>query len=69
VKGRNALSWDEKLDLDVWYVDNRSFFLDLRIIFMTAKRLIRPKGISAQGHATMPEFFGSAREDGGGPKD
>ncbi len=68
VKGRNSLSWDEKLDLDVWYVDNRTFLLDLRIIFMTAMRLIKPRGISAQGHATMPEFLGSAQEDQSGPK-
>ena len=69
VKGRNALTWEEKLDLDVWYVDNRTFFLDLKIVFMTAMRLIMPRGISAQGHATMPEFVGSAKEDEPGPKD
>jgi lipopolysaccharide/colanic/teichoic acid biosynthesis glycosyltransferase len=69
VKGRNSLSWEEKLDLDVWYVDNRTFLLDLRIIFMTAMRLIMPRGISAQGHATMPEFLGSAKEDKRRPKD
>ncbi len=63
VKGRNSLSWEEKLDLDVWYVDNKTFFLDLRIIFMTAMRLIRPRGIAAEGHATMPEFRGSGRGD------
>ena len=69
VKGRNALTWEEKLDLDVWYVDNRTFFLDLKIVFMTAMRLIMPRGISAQGHATMPEFVGSAKEDEAGPED
>ena len=69
VKGRNSLSWEEKLDLDVWYVDNRTFLLDLRIIAMTAMRLIRPRGISAQGHATMPEFLGSAREDDSARRD
>lgn len=69
VKGRNSLSWEEKLDLDVWYVDNRSFLLDLRIIFMTAMRLVRPRGISAQGHATMPEFLGSARTENQNPED
>ncbi len=63
VKGRNSLSWEEKLDLDVWYVDNRTFVLDLQIIFTTAMRLIMPRGISAQGHATMPEFLGSAKEE------
>lgn len=69
VKGRNSLSWDEKLDLDVWYVDNRSFLLDLRIIVMTAMRLIRPRGVSAEGHATMPEFLGSGGEEERGRKD
>ena len=69
VKGRNALSWDEKLALDTWYVDNRTFFLDLRIIVMTALRLIRPRGIAAQGHATMPEFLGSARNEDPSSKD
>lgn len=59
VNGRNALSWDEKFDLDVWYVDNRSLLLDLRIMAMTALRLVKPSGISAAGHATMPEFMGS----------
>ena len=69
VKGRNALSWDEKLALDTWYVDNRTFFLDLRIIVMTALRLIRPRGIAAQGHATMPEFLGSAGNEDPSSKD
>ena len=69
VKGRNSLSWEEKLDLDVWYVDNRTFLLDLRIMFMTAIRLVRPRGISAEGHATMPEFLGSTQGDERGPKD
>ncbi len=69
VKGRNSLSWEEKLDLDVWYVDNRTFLLDLRIIVMTAMRLIKPRGISAQGHATMPEFLGSAGEDERRPRE
>ena len=62
VKGRNALGWDEKLALDTWYVDNRTFLLDLRIVVMTALRLIKPRGISAQGYATMPEFRGSTEE-------
>jgi len=60
VNGRNALSWEEKFALDVWYVDHRSFLLDLRIIAMTVLKLIRPTGISAEGSATMPEFMGSA---------
>ena len=59
VNGRNALSWEEKFVLDTWYVDNRSFWLDLKIILMTAASLFRPRGISAEGSATMPEFMGS----------
>ncbi|MFN3724719.1 MAG: sugar transferase [Allosphingosinicella sp.] len=59
VNGRNALSWEEKFALDTWYVDNRSFWLDLKIILMTAASLVRPHGISAEGSATMPEFMGS----------
>jgi sugar transferase EpsL len=60
VNGRNALSWEEKFALDIWYIDNRSFLLDLRILSLTAWSLIRPRGISAEGAATMPEFMGSA---------
>lgn len=59
VNGRNALSWDEKFELDVWYVDNRSFLLDLRILAMTLWQVARRQGISSAGHATMPEFLGS----------
>jgi lipopolysaccharide/colanic/teichoic acid biosynthesis glycosyltransferase len=61
VNGRNAISWEQKFALDVWYVDHRSFRLDLRILAMTVWRLLRPAGISAEGAATMPEFMGSAR--------
>ena len=63
VNGRNALSWDEKFALDVWYVDNRSLALDLRIILMTLHKVIARDGISAAGEATMPKFTGSG---GGG---
>ena len=59
VNGRNAISWDEKLKLDVWYVDNQSFWLDLKILAMTAWHLIKREGISAEGHATMPKFTGA----------
>ncbi len=59
VNGRNALSWEEKFALDTWYVDNRSFWLDVRIILMTVRSLFRPRGISAEGSATMHEFMGS----------
>jgi lipopolysaccharide/colanic/teichoic acid biosynthesis glycosyltransferase len=59
VNGRNALSWDEKLDFDVWYVKNRSFALDLKILAMTVVQVLRRQGISAPGHETMPEFRGT----------
>ncbi|MBC2594655.1 sugar transferase [Ruficoccus amylovorans] len=58
VKGRNALSWPERLALDVWYVDNRSFWLDLKIILLTVRAVLLREGISAQGEATMGEFMG-----------
>lgn len=61
VNGRNALSWEEKFKLDVWYVDNWNLWLDLKIIFMTVVKVLRREGISAEGHATMPEFMGSAK--------
>src|SRR5690606_25986340 len=59
VNGRNALSWKEKFDLDVWYVDHRSFLLDLHILFRTALTVLRRDGISQDGHVTMPEFMGT----------
>lgn len=59
VNGRNALSWEEKFALDVWYVDNRSFLLDCRIVWMTLLKVIRREGITAPGEATMPKFTGS----------
>lgn len=58
VNGRNALSWDERLALDVWYVDNRTFLLDIKILWMTVSQVLRRSGVSAEGHATMPEFRG-----------
>lgn len=59
VNGRNALSWDEKFKLDVWYVDNHSLWLDLKIIFLTVKKVLVRDGISAEGEVTMPKFTGS----------
>jgi sugar transferase EpsL len=59
VNGRNAITWEEKFDLDVWYVDNRSFMLDLRIMSMTVAKVLKGEGISASGAATMPEFTGT----------
>ncbi|MER3479065.1 MAG: UDP-galactose phosphate transferase [Meiothermus sp.] len=59
VNGRNALTWEEKFKLDVWYVDNWSLALDLRILWLTLLKVVRRDGISAAGYATMPEFRGS----------
>ena len=58
VNGRNALTWEEKFALDVWYVDNRSFWLDLKILWLTFLKVIRAEGISQEGYSTMPEFQG-----------
>lgn len=58
INGRNALSWEEKFKLDVWYVDNRSFWLDLKILFLTIKKVLQRDGISAEGEATMAKFTG-----------
>ncbi len=56
VNGRNAISWSEKFAFDVWYVDNRSLRLDLKIIWLTIRKVIKREGISAVGEATMPKF-------------
>jgi lipopolysaccharide/colanic/teichoic acid biosynthesis glycosyltransferase len=58
VSGRNLLSWDDRFKLDVWYVDNHSIFLDIKIILITIKKVINQEGISAKGEATMPKFKG-----------
>jgi lipopolysaccharide/colanic/teichoic acid biosynthesis glycosyltransferase len=60
VNGRNAIAWEEKFRLDVWYVDHRSFGLDLKILFLTIKMVLIRDGISADGHATMPPFRGES---------
>ena len=62
VNGRNAISWEEKFDLDVWYVDHWSLGLDLRILAMTLLQGTAEAGMSREGHATVPEFMGP---DGG----
>lgn len=59
VNGRNALSWDEKFALDLWYVEHRSFMLDLKILLLTVRKVLVRDGISAAGEATMPKFTGS----------
>ncbi len=62
VNGRNAISWEEKFELDVWYVDNQSFGLDLKILMMTVWQVVRRDGISASEHVTMPVFTGTQTE-------
>jgi sugar transferase EpsL len=59
VNGRNAISWDEKFDLDVWYVDNQSIWLDIKILFMTIKKVITRSGINQDGQATIKNFKGN----------
>jgi len=61
VNGRNAITWEEKFKLDVWYVDNRSLWLDVKIIFMTIWKIVKREGISQPGQATMEEFMGYKR--------
>ena len=58
VNGRNSLSWQEKFELDCWYVDNNSLWLDVKIIYQTIKKVFAKEDISADGHATMPAFTG-----------
>lgn len=59
VNGRNAISWEDKFKLDVWYVDHQSFWLDLKILFMTIVKVFKAEGISAQNHVTVEKFEGS----------
>lgn len=59
VNGRNAISWDEKFKLDVWYVDNKSFLLDIKILFMTVYKVINKSDISHSDHVTMEKFTGN----------
>lgn len=66
VNGRNAISWQDKFALDVWYVDNRSIWLDLKILWMTVRKVLIRDGISAAGEATMTRFIGN---DGSQPRD
>ena len=59
VNGRNAITWEDKFALDVWYVDNRSFWLDLKILWLTLLKVARSEGISREGCSTMPRFRGT----------
>lgn len=63
VNGRNTLSWDQRFSMDLWYIDNASFFLDSRILWLTLKTVLTHSGISAAGHATMPEFNPSTQAE------
>lgn len=62
VNGRNAISWEDKFKLDVWYVENQSLWLDIKILFLTVKKVFVKEGISADGEATMSKFEGSKNE-------
>ena len=64
VNGRNAISWEEKFELDVWYVENRSFWLDIKILFMTVLKVFKSEGISQDGQATMKKFEGTRMKEG-----
>lgn len=59
VNGRNAISWEKKFEYDVWYIDNLSFALDVKILWMTAMKVFKSEGISAEGHVTMQKFRGT----------
>lgn len=62
INGRNTLTWEEKFELDVWYVDHRTLWLDVKILWLTVLKVLQRDGISRQGHATMPEFTGGHDE-------
>lgn len=59
VNGRNAISWEDKFNLDVWYVDNRSLWLDIKILWLTVKKVLVRDGINAEGEATISAFKGN----------
>ncbi len=63
INGRNALSWDQKFQFDLWYIDHQSLWLDLRILARTVINLCRPSGISQGGHSTMPEYSGASHKE------
>jgi lipopolysaccharide/colanic/teichoic acid biosynthesis glycosyltransferase len=62
INGRNALSWDQRFELDLWYIDHWSFWLDLSILAKTVWQVMRREGVAKPGHATMPEFLGMSAE-------
>ncbi|MCH7415177.1 sugar transferase [Belliella sp. R4-6] len=61
INGRNAISWERKFELDIWYIENVNFFLDLKILLLTFGNVIRGKGVSQQGHVTVGRFLGSEK--------
>ena len=65
VNGRNAISWEQKFDLDVWYVDHQSFWLDIKILFLTVLKVFKSEGINQDGQATMEKFKGSDERKAG----
>lgn len=64
IHGRNLISWDDKFQYDVWYVDNRTFWLDIKIISITFWKVLKREGINQPGHATSEEFFGNSQQSG-----
>ncbi|KZX36409.1 sugar transferase [Wohlfahrtiimonas chitiniclastica] len=62
INGRNAISWEEKFELDVWYVENQSLWLDVKILFLTIKKVLIKEGISSNQHVTISKFTGSNKE-------
>jgi lipopolysaccharide/colanic/teichoic acid biosynthesis glycosyltransferase len=64
INGRNAVDWDERFRMDVWYVDHQSFLLDIRILMLTVRKVLVREGISAAGEATMPKFTGVSKAGG-----
>ncbi|WP_423840101.1 sugar transferase [Vibrio mytili] len=62
INGRNAISWEEKFKLDVWYVDNRSLWLDIKVLFLTVRKVFVKEGISADGHVTIEPFKGQSKQ-------
>jgi lipopolysaccharide/colanic/teichoic acid biosynthesis glycosyltransferase len=66
VNGRNAINWEEKFSLDIWYVDNNNFLLDMKILLLTVHKVLKRDGVSAAGEVTMPAFKGSSLQDSGG---
>lgn len=61
VNGRNNISWEERFELDVWYVENQSFMLDMKILYMTLQKVVKSEGVSQPGKATMEKFTGSSK--------